>query len=56
MLDGPDTSRLTGELSRHFCCHAKALWPKIKWTDESIPSGEDEDVCYKGRWAVDVAQ
>lgn len=56
MLDGPDTSRLTGELSRHFCCHAKALWPKIKWTDESIPSGEDEDVCYKGRWAVDVSQ
>lgn len=48
MLGGPDTGRLAGELSRDFSCHAKALWPEIKWTDESIPNGEDEDVCYKG--------
>lgn len=56
MLDGPDTSRLAGELSRHFCHCGKTLWPEIKWTDEIMPNGEDEDMCYKGRWAVDVAQ
>lgn len=56
MLDGPDTSRLAGKLSRYFCHHGKALWPEIQWTDEIIQNEEDKDVHYKGKRAVDVAQ